>query len=90
MTSTPVHVDLLAIEPLDIIRSTARSTYLIICCRPDVILFITIALIIAKLMVNGLVVSNPEQIVKLGTICHEEKYADTKNDVASQSHDKVE
>ena len=90
MTSPPIHVDLLAIKPLDIVRFTTVSTYLIVCCRSDVIFFVTIALIIAKLMVDGLVICNPEQIVKLGTVCDEEKYADSKDDVTCESHNEVE
>ena len=42
--------------------------------RSDVIIFVTIALIITELMINGLVVSNPKQIVQLGSVCYEEKY----------------
>ena len=34
-------------------------------------------------MVNGLVVSNPKQIVQLSSVCYEEKYAEAQNDVAS-------
>ena len=90
MTSPPIHVDLLAIKPLDIVWFTAVSTYLIVCCRSDVIFFVTIALIIAKLMVNSLVISYPKQIVQLGTVCDEEKYADSKDDVTCESHNEVE
>ena len=86
MTSSAIHVNLPAIESLYCIWSIAparSSAYLIKCSRSDVIIFVTIALIITELMVNGLVVSNPKQIVQLGSVCYEEKYAEAENDVAS-------
>ena len=41
-------------------------------------------------MVNGLIIANPKQIVQLGSVSHKEKYAETKDEITGQSHDKVE
>ena len=90
VTVPAVYVDLPAVEPLDIVDSTARSTYLIVCSRSDVIFFITITLVISELMVNGLIITNPEQVIQLSSISHKEKYAETQNDISRQGHYKVE